>query len=118
MATIPTAEETRGPLMAFGRSYPEIIRLVLFGSLARGEAHENSDVDVVVDFVRGSTPRGMAGFAYLDDLESALAVHLGRSVHLVEQDALKSAENRGSYALPRAVQRDGILVYELKSAAA
>ena len=46
----------------------------------------------------------MAGFAYLDDLEQALAARLGRRVHLVEQGALESAERRGSHSLPRAVR--------------
>lgn len=92
--------------------HPEITRLTLFGSLARGEANANSDVDEVVDFLPGSTPRGMAGFAYMDDREHALAAYLGRRVDLIKQGALESAEKRGSHALPRAVRRDGILVYE------
>ena len=117
-AIVPTVEAVRGLLAAFGQAHPEITRLVLFGRLARGEAHAESDVDVVVDFVPDSVPRGMANFAYLDDLEGALAAHLGRNVHLVTQGALESAENRGSYALPRAVRRDGIFVYELESATA
>ena len=117
-AMIPTVGTVRGPLAVFGRAHPEITRLVLFGSLARGEAHANSDVDVVASFAPDSTPRGMAGFAYLDDLEQALAAHLGRHVHLIEQGALESAEKRGSYSLPRAVRRDGILIYELEPAAA
>ena len=115
---IPTAGTVRGPLAAFGRSHPEITRLVLFGSLARGEAHANSDVDVVVDFVPGSTPRGMAGCTYMDDLEHALAAQLGRRVDLIKQGALESAQKRGNHSLPRAVQRDGILIYELEPAAA
>ena len=115
---VPSVEAVRGPLAAFGRAHPEITRLVLFGSLARGEAHADSDVDVVASFAPGSTPGGMAGFAYLDDLEQTLAAHLGRRVDLIGQGALESAERRGNHALPHAVRRDGILVYELEPAAA
>ena len=115
---IPTVEGVRGPLAAFGRDHSEITRLVLFGSLARGEAHADSDVDVVASFAPNSTPRGMANFAYMDDLEQALATQLGRRVDLIKQEALESATRRGSHSLPRAVRRDGILLYELESAAA
>ena len=91
-AMVPSVEGVRGPLAAFGRAHPELTRLVLFGSLARGEAHADSDVDVVASFAPGSSPRGMAGFAYLDDLEQTLAVHWGRRVDLIGQGALESAE--------------------------
>ncbi|MEY4730367.1 MAG: hypothetical protein RL020_1525, partial [Pseudomonadota bacterium] len=33
-------------------------QLALFGSTARGDAREDSDVDVLVDFVGGETYRG------------------------------------------------------------
>ena len=117
-ALIPTVGTVRGPLAIFGRAHPEITRLVLFGSLARGEAHANSDVDVVASFAPDSTPRGMANFAYMDDLEQALATQLGRRVDLIKQEALESATKRGNHSLPRAVRRDGIVIYELEPAAA
>jgi uncharacterized protein len=51
--------------------------LALFGSLARGDDREGSDVDVLVTFEPGRTP-GLAFFALQDEL-SAL---LGRPVDL------------------------------------
>lgn len=57
--------------------------LSIFGSVARDQAHENSDVDILVDFER---PVGMFEFArlkmYLEDL-------LERPVDLVTTEALR-----------------------------
>ena len=57
-AAAPTVDAVRGPLVAFAQFYPEIIRLVLFGSLARGDAHAESAVDVVTGFAPENAPRG------------------------------------------------------------
>ena len=57
--------------------------LWLFGSVARGEAHDTSDVDILVDF---SAPVTLFEFLRLQrHLESVL----GRKVDLVTRDALK-----------------------------
>lgn len=46
-----------------------VSRLALFGSTARGEARENSDVDVLVSFVGGATLRRYMGLSrYLESL--------------------------------------------------
>ena len=115
---VPTLDSVRASLVAFARAHPEIRRLVVFGSVARGEAHADSDVDVVADLVPGSLPQGMAGFSYLYDLECELAARLGRGAHLIEREVVNGARRIGNNALPRAVERDGKLVYELESAAA
>ena len=112
---VPTLESVRALLVAFARAHPEIRRLVVFGSVARGEARVDSDVDVVADLVPGNLPQGMAGFSFMYDLECELAAWLGRGVHLIEHEAVNGARRIGNNALPRAVERDGKLVYELES---
>lgn len=58
-------------------------RLALFGSAARDEATENSDVDVLVAFDGPATSQRYFGVQfYLEDL-------LGRSVDLVTEKALR-----------------------------
>jgi hypothetical protein len=57
--------------------------LAVFGSVARDEATESSDVDVLVDFVGAATFDGFMGLKFL--LEDAL----GARVDLVTRAALK-----------------------------
>ena len=57
--------------------------LALFGSVARNEANENSDIDVLVEF---SAPVGLFEFLSLQEYLKDL---LGRKVDLVTPAALK-----------------------------
>lgn len=58
-------------------------RLALFGSTARDEAQDDSDIDILVDFEMGPTFDSFMGLKlFLED-------HLGRRVDLVTPDALK-----------------------------
>ena len=57
--------------------------LALFGSVAKGEARPESDIDILVSF---SKPVGF--FEFLDT-KSYLEQLLGRPVDLVTEDALK-----------------------------
>ena len=57
----------------------------LFGSFARGDSNELSDIDLLVDFSRP------IGFFKFIELENHLCNLLGKRVDLVTKDALKSA---------------------------
>ena len=116
-APTPTLVGVSDALAAFGRAHPQIERIKVFGSVARHEAAPTSDVDVVVQFAPGSLPRGLAGFAFLDDLEGELSQELGFPVNLITTGSLQTASRIGNHSLPRAVARDGHLVYALESAA-
>jgi uncharacterized protein len=65
-------------LDAFG-----VARVSLFGSFARDEGREDSDVDLLVEFGR---PIGLFDFVRL---ERELSVQIGRKVELVTRAALK-----------------------------
>lgn len=58
--------------------------LKLFGSMVRGEAGPDSDIDILVEF---SKPIGLLAFV---GLKHRLAILLGRPVDLVTPAALKS----------------------------
>ncbi len=55
----------------------------IFGSLVRGEAKENSDVDILVEFEKP------IGFFKFLELEEYLSNLIGRKVDLVSKKALK-----------------------------
>ncbi len=59
--------------------------LSVFGSVARDEETESSDVDVLVAFPRG----GACGFFRLFELQQRLETSLQKTVDLVTEDALK-----------------------------
>ena len=60
-----------------------VVRLALFGSVLRGQAHEQSDVDLLVQFAPGA--KTYARFLALAEL---LETYLGRRVELVTTEAL------------------------------
>lgn len=60
-----------------------IVRAGIFGSIARGEGREQSDVDVLVE-----CPKGMGLLSFVA-LKQTLEERLGRTVDLVDRDALK-----------------------------
>ena len=74
-----------------------VVSLALFGSMARGAARADSDVDVLVAFDGPATSARYFGLQfYLEDL-------LGRTVDLVTEKALR--EQFKSY-----VERDAIVI--------
>lgn len=75
-------------------------RAWIFGSFARGEETEDSDVDLLVDLDQ-SQPVGLRFFGMWSELEQLL----GRRVDLVTESSL------ADYAR-ESVNRDKIMVYE------
>ncbi|MEB2343518.1 MAG: nucleotidyltransferase domain-containing protein [Deltaproteobacteria bacterium] len=86
---------------------PEVLSAWLFGSEARGEAGEHSDVDVAVLYATPPASRLAAGPL---DLEGALERALGRPVQL-------TVLNRAPADLVHRVLRDGRLLLDRDRAA-
>ena len=57
-------------------------RVALFGSFVRGDAGPDSDIDLIVDFLRPT------GFLALVKLESELSEAMGRKVDLLTEQAI------------------------------
>ena len=76
----------------------------LFGSVARDEESEASDIDVAVKLNPARAPRGFAYFGLLDDLEQRLEKVLGRRVDVVPEPAKKAS-------MQREIDRDRIVAF-------
>lgn len=59
----------------------------VFGSVARGEADRDSDVDLLVDVIADAN--GFAYFGLVEDLRRALTTALGADVDVVDSAALR-----------------------------
>lgn len=80
-----------------------VASLSLFGSVARGEDSEGSDVDIVVK-LRDDAKQGLAYFGTMETLGTRLSVILDRHVDLVTEPVKKQA-------LRRSIERDRILAF-------
>ncbi len=80
------------------QKYP-VKKAVLFGSYAKGIAHEMSDIDIMVD----SGLRGMAFFGLLEDVVTSL----DKSV-----DLLDSSEIEQDSAVDKEIKKTGVVIYE------
>ena len=87
------------------RNYP-VKRAALFGSAARGDMNENSDVDILVEFLPDT--RGLVFFGLRIDLEEAL----GRPVDLVTFNALTKSKP----GFKKHVEQGTRLIYEYQDA--
>lgn len=59
-----------------------VIRAALFGSIIRGEAKDDSDIDILVDLPRGKTLFDLAG------LKINLEKSLGREVDIITYNSI------------------------------
>jgi predicted nucleotidyltransferase len=78
-AVIP--EAVAATIRDIGARY-RIRNIRVFGSLARGDAHADSDVDLLVEYVSGGS-----GFDFVEFCDQ-VEVALGRKVDVVTEDSL------------------------------
>jgi predicted nucleotidyltransferase len=103
MSSAPVERTVLQQLQAFfNRDHAGIVCVYVYGSVARGEAHGASDVDVAVLYAQEPPPT-LAGLGL--ELGSTLERLLGKPVDLV-------ILNRAPLDLIHRVLRDGILVCE------
>lgn len=94
-----STEEVKERIAPILRQY-NVIAASVFGSVARGEASAESDVDILVKV--GKLPLGIWGFiAFKQDLEKVL----GRKVDLVSEGAINAR-------LKNNIKKDLVSIYE------
>lgn len=83
---------------------PYISRMAVFGSVVRGEATRNSDIDLLIK-LKPSKSRPKLGLFKLMEIEQNLQKKLGRVVDLVTEDSLSP------YIRPY-VDNEKVVIYE------
>ncbi len=83
-AIIATLRGQKAELRALG-----VVSLSLFGSAARGDSNEDSDIDVAATLDPANTPRGFYYIGRIDELRERLEAALGRPVDLVPEPVEK-----------------------------
>lgn len=78
--------------------------LALFGSAARGDQREDSDIDVVVELTEEARREGFAYFGRIDTLTKRLAEILRRPVDVVTEPIMKDR-------LRHAIERDRFVAF-------
>jgi len=95
-----TIEEIKSYIIPVVEKYP-VERVILFGSYARGDASDTSDVDLVVE--SGGKMRNSRIFTLGGDLLVALPVRV---------DVYDILEIKESSPLYNSIREDGITIYE------
>jgi len=93
-------EEIKSYIIPVVKKYP-IDKVILFGSYARGDASDTSDVDLVVE--SGGKMRNSKIFTLGGDLLVALPVRV---------DVYDILEIKESSPLYNSIREDGIIIYE------
>ncbi|WP_333875265.1 nucleotidyltransferase family protein [Methylobacter sp.] len=76
-----TIQQQKACILDIARHY-HAVNIRMFGSVVRGEEQEDSDIDLLVDFLPGTTLLDQVG------LIDALSTALGRKVDIVSERAL------------------------------
>lgn len=103
---IYTLEEIERRIRPIAEKY-HLRAVYIFGSYARGDANENSDIDLLVDDT-GSGMRGLAYGGLYSDLEEALE----KSLDMVTIGALEQpARHKSDISFRETVQRERRKIY-------
>jgi len=103
--SVLSADAIRLMILPVAQKYG-ITKATLFGSYARGEATEGSDIDILIEC---DSIRNMKDYLAL---EEGLRSAIGKKVDLVMADALRSENTRAARRLIEHIKKDQVIVYE------
>lgn len=101
---IPLVENKLEAIRALCKKY-EVRSLYLFGSAARQDFEENSDVDFLLNYKKDQDGLGVDAFDYFDFLFS-LENLIGKKVDLVVEDSIRN------YIFLSNIEKDKLKIYE------
>lgn len=93
-----TIDQIREKTVGIAKQY-KVGRMRLFGSYARGEATEDSDVDFLID--RGAIKDLVLYYSFVDELEDAFGCHV--------DVVMESAQDQ---EFIKEIAEEGVLIYE------
>lgn len=93
-----TINEIKNRTVPIAKAYG-IGRMSLFGSYARGEAKDDSDIDLYIE--KGRLKSLLQYFAFVDELENALDCHVDVVTTGIEDKQFLSS-----------IMQEGVLLYE------
>lgn len=93
-----TVEEIKTKTIPIAKAYG-VSKMSLFGSYARGEANDDSDVDLYID--KGRLKSLLQYFSFIDELEKNLGCHV---------DVVTTGIEDRSFL--ESITKEGILLYE------
>lgn len=94
---VSSIEKIRQQLLPIFKKH-NVKQAILFGSYAKGEARENSDVDIMVE----SNLRGLAFYGLLEDVVTVL----GKSVDLLDKSQIINASK-----IQKEIAATGVVIY-------
>ena len=83
----------------------KIDKIYIFGSYARGEATEDSDVDLMIE---GGEYSSIFGYV---DMKDAFKSALGKEVDIVESVVVNNPKTRTARRLREYIEKDKVLIY-------
>jgi hypothetical protein len=102
VAKISNLDDLKSKLAPFCRQH-SVARLEVFGSVARGEADAESDLDLLITFQPGVQP-GLEFYLLPDEIERIV----GRKVDLLTR---RSVERDGNYIRRRGILDSALEIY-------
>ena len=104
-------EKTRAAVAALARERAEIERVVMFGSMARGDAVPGSDVDLLVALSESSVPFLDRSVEYKPE-----GIPVGVDVFAYTEDEMEKMTRDGHMLLKQALS-EGVTVYDRRAGA-
>lgn len=92
-------DQVRSALRACFQAYPWVKRVLVFGSRARGDAEERSDIDLAVEAPGASEHQWLELYFAIEELDTLLKIDLVRLEHASDE-------------LRREILSHGVTVYE------